>query len=139
MKLSTTTKYAIAILGFMAQHQESKYSSKQLSEELNIPYKYLAKIMTKLTKNNILSSTKGKYGGFEIIKDIKDIKIIDIVVVFDDVNNQECVLLDIKCNYEQKCIMHDKWQKPKCAIDDFFVKTTLAELIEKSSIVKVFK
>ncbi len=139
MQLSTTTKYAIAILGFMAKHQENKYSSKQLSEILNIPYKYLSKIMTKLTKNEILISIKGKYGGFVIVKNIKDIKIIDIVAVFDDINHKECVLLDIKCNVDQKCIMHDKWQKPKCAIDDFFTQTTLAELVEKSSIVKIFQ
>ena len=83
MQLSTTSKYAIKILGLMAQSKNKKYSSKTLSKELKIPYQYLAKIMTKLTKNNLLSSTKGKYGGFSISKSIRTIKIIDIIGVFE--------------------------------------------------------
>jgi len=139
MQLTTTTKYAIQILGLMAQNKDNKYSSKQLSDQLNIPYKYLAKIMTKLTKSEIILSSRGKFGGFTIIKEIKNIKIIDIVIVFDNVDNKKCVLTDDKCDFEQKCIIHDKWEKPRCAIDDFFTKTTLLELIEQSSFVETVR
>jgi len=131
MQLSTTTQYAIKILGLMAEDKLIRYSSRELSDKLDIPYKYLTKIMTKLTKSAIISSTKGKYGGFSIIKELKDIKIIDIAIVFDDIDNKKCVLADIKCNHKQKCILHDKWEKPRCAIDDFFTKTTLLELINQ--------
>jgi len=134
MKLNSTTKYAIQILGLMAQNQENKYSAKQLSQKLTIPYKYLTKIMTKLTKNEIVSSTQGKYGGFNILKDLKEIKIIDIVIVFDDIDNKKCVLVDTACDFEQKCIMHDKWEKPRCVIDDFFTQTTLYSLIKSDEI-----
>ncbi|MEA2019125.1 MAG: Rrf2 family transcriptional regulator [Campylobacterota bacterium] len=136
MQLTTTTKYAIQILGLMAQNKTIKYSSKQLSDELNIPYKYLAKIMTKLTKSEIVLSSRGKFGGFTIIKNIKDIKIIDIAIVFDNIDNKKCVLADVSCDFEQKCIVHDKWEKPRCAIDDFFTKTTLFELIKQSSLIE---
>jgi len=139
MELSKTTQYAIQILGLMAQNSSNKYSSKQLSEILQIPYKYLTKIMTKLTKKNIVSSVRGKYGGFIIVKNIKEIRMIDIIIVFDDVDNKKCVLFDTKCNYEQKCIMHDKWEKPRYAIEDFFLNTTLFELVQKQSLVKTLK
>lgn len=131
MQLSTTTKYAIQILGLMANNKLTRYSSRQLSEELDIPYKYLTKIMTKLTKSDIISSTKGKYGGFIISKNLQDIRIIDIVIVFDDIDNKKCVLANMICDYEKKCIVHDKWEKPRCAIDDFFTNTTLLELINQ--------
>jgi Rrf2 family protein len=134
MQLTTTTKYAIQILGLMAKNKLTRYSSRQLSEELSIPYKYLTKIMTKLTKSDIISSTKGKYGGFNIIKELKDIKIIDIIIVFDDIDNKKCILLDMACDHEQKCIVHDKWEKPRCAIDDFFTNTTLLELINSKEV-----
>jgi len=136
MELSTTTKYAIQILGLMAQNTENKYSSKQLSEQLNIPYKYLAKIMTKLTKSEIVSSTRGKFGGFSIIKNIKDIKIIDIAIVFDNINTEQCILTNEKHNFEQICMMHDQWEKARCAIDDFFTQTTLHELIAQSTLIE---
>ena len=137
MHLSTTTKYAIQVLSLMAKNVDIKYSTKELSQELNIPYKYLTKVMTMLSKNEIIASIRGKYGGFIINKNLEDIKIIDIVIIFDDVDNKQCVLLvDTKCNYEQKCIMHDKWEKPRCAIDDFFTNTTLHELISHDKQIK---
>jgi len=139
MQLNTTTKYAIQILWFMAQNKYDKYTSRTLSDNLHIPYKYLTKIMTKLTKSKIISSVQGKYGGFSIIKKPNEIKIIDIVIVFDDINNKKCVLLDTKCNFEQKCIIHDQWEKPRCAIDNFFTKTTLAQLIKKNKLIEAFK
>ena len=138
MQLSTTSKYAIKILGLMAQNKDEKYSSKQLAKDLNIPYQYLAKVMTKLTKNNLVSSTKGKYGGFSISKSIRTIKIIDIIGVFDDIDIQDCVLTNDKCNVEELCIMHEQWQKPKCAVDNFFINTTLYNLVENSKMVQVF-
>ncbi len=109
-----------------------------MSQELGIPYKYLTKIMTKLTKSEIISSTKGKYGGFIIVKNIKNLKMIDIVIVFDDINNKKCVIAEMQCDFEKKCIVHEKWEKPRCAIDDFFTQTTLYELIEKNSLAAVF-
>jgi Rrf2 family protein len=138
MQLSTTSKYAIKILGLMAQSKNKKYSSKTLSKELKIPYQYLAKIMTKLTKNNLISSTQGKYGGFSIAKSINSIKIIDIISIFDDINIEKCILTNDECNIEQICIMHEQWQKPKCAVDNFFANTTLYNLVENSKMVQAF-
>ena len=130
MQLSTTARYAITILHYLAQNKPKQFSSAILSQELSISQKYLTKIMTKLTKHGITISNKGKFGGFSIGKNLADITIFDIVVIFDDIDNKRCVLsADIKCEFEQKCILHDKWQKPKCAIDDFFTQTTLEDLI----------
>ena len=103
MQLSSTAKYTIRILQFLAQNSLQQYSSTQISKELNISQKYLTKIMTKLTKNNITLSTKGKFGGFSLNKKLKDISIFDIIIIFDDIDNSKCVLAtDIKCNFEQK-------------------------------------
>jgi Rrf2 family protein len=136
MQLSKTSKYAIQILGFMAQNIDKKYSSKSLSQELNIPYQYLAKIMTKLTKRGFISSTKGKYGGFSISKPIKKIKLVDIISIFDNLELQNCVLTDDICDPKNVCILHDQWQKTKCAVDNFFLHTTLYDLVEKSKMVQ---
>ena len=130
MHLSTTTKYAINVLVLMARNIDKQYSSKILADELKIPYKYLTKVMTKLSGSGVVSSTKGKYGGFKIKKDLNNIKMIDIIIVFDDVDNKKCVLVDKACEFEVKCILHEKWQKPRCAVDDKFAQTTLLELIE---------
>ncbi len=134
MILTTTAQYAIQILSFMAKSPDERYSSKILSQELNISYKYLAKIMTKLKKSEIITSIQGKYGGFILNRELEKIRVIDIIKVFDNIDNSKCILMDIKCNFKQKCILHDKWQKPRCSIDDFLINTTLLELIEDNKL-----
>ncbi len=129
MSLNTTAKYAINALDFMVNSINQKYSVRELSDALNIPYKYLTKIMTELAKKEIVSSNRGKYGGFFISCDIKKIRLIDVVVIFDDATNDICIISEKKCNFREKCTLHDKWQKPKCFIDDFYTKTTLFDLI----------
>jgi len=138
MQLNITTKYTIQILGFMAQNNDIRFTSRKLSETLNIPYQYLAKIMTKLTKENILISIQGKSGGYSISKPLRSIKIIDIIYIFDSTYNQDCVLTNDKCNIDELCIMHEQWQKPKCAIDDFFLNTTLYNLVEHNKMLQAF-
>lgn len=133
MHLSTTTKYAINILILMSKNTNTQYTSKELSNQLAIPYKYLTKVMTKLGQTDLVVSTKGKYGGFKISKNYQKIKMIDIIIVFDDINNKKCVLVDKSCEFEEKCILHEKWQKPRCAVDDIFAQTTLVELVEENS------
>ena len=139
MQLSKTSKYAIQILSFMAHNIDKKYSSKSLSQELNIPYQYLAKIMTKLTKNSLVTSAQGKYGGFSISKPIKKIKLVDIISIFDNLELQNCVFTNDICDPKNVCILHDQWQKTKCAVDNFFLNTTLYNLIENSKIVSIAK
>jgi len=130
MNLNVTTKYAIKILEFMVQDSAKKYSAKLLSIELEIPYKYLARIMTMLKNSKLVISSQGKYGGFSLGKNPKDIRLVDILVVFDDPHDNECVVSDGKCNFKDKCTLHDKWQKPRCYVDDFYTKTTLDQLIK---------
>jgi Rrf2 family protein len=128
MQLSSTAKYTIQILQFLANNPDKRYPSTYIANKLNISHKYLTKIMTTLTKENITNSTKGKFGGFIITKPLKEITIFDIVQIFEDIEKQQCILYDTRCDVENRCALHDKWQKPKCAIDNFFTQTTLADL-----------
>jgi bifunctional DNase/RNase len=55
-------------------------------------------------------------------------KIFANETLLEDIEKQRCILYDTKCDIDNKCALHDKWQKPKCAIDNFFTQTTLADL-----------
>ena len=74
MQLSLSVKYAIKVLCFMSNDKSTKYSSKTLSQELQIPYKYLTRIMTSLVKSGFIKSQRGRAGGISIAKDLNDIK-----------------------------------------------------------------
>lgn len=114
MLFGMTTQYTLKILFYLQEHAESLVSSKILCEELNIPYKYLTKILTRLTKEGLIESVQGRYGGFQLVK-AHHIRIEDIALVEKD-ELKECILGGGPCNERGKCRLHDSWREPKKAI-----------------------
>ncbi len=120
MILTKTTEYAVRVLTFMANQNQDLFSAKYLHEQLNIPYKYLTKLMTNLAKHGCLKSIRGRDGGFRINKKLNEIslaKIIEVVEGMDSFN--ACILGFHECSSENPCAMHFVWEKNKAE----FIKT----------------
>lgn len=130
MKLTTTSQHAIRIMTYIAKASEKKfYKAKEISEALDIPYKYLSKIMTALVNADILTSVQGREGGYFISKEAKDISIKNILdSVKESTHDVKCLLGIGACSENKKCILHDKWREPKKAILDMFTNTTLEDI-----------
>lgn len=135
MKLNTTSQYAIRIMEFIAKDSETLYNAKTISEKLSIPYKYLTKIMTQLIEANFLKSIRGREGGYLLLENPKNIKILDILEsVKESIDQKNCLLGMGLCNATKKCSMHDMWEKPKKEIIDMFKGTTLANIVKSKAI-----
>ena len=133
MILSKTSEYAVRILTFMAANNKERYSAKFLYEQLNIPYKYLTKLMTDLAKQGCVISLKGRDGGFVISRDINKISVADIVEAVEGRNRFDgCVLGFDECSDENPCAMHQFWDENKRNIIYMLEHTTLGSLTEKS-------
>ncbi len=57
--LSNTCKYGLRAVVYIAgkSHKESKIGIKQISDNLNLPMSFLAKILQSLARQKILSSS----------------------------------------------------------------------------------
>ncbi len=130
MRLHTTSKYAIRILSYMANGDSSSlFHAKHISEELDISYKFLSKIMNELVKAEFIISLRGRDGGYKLAKDASSISIMEIVNLFNDFNHKEECLLGIgKCDGANPCATHAKWVRPKSLLEEMFESTTLQNL-----------
>lgn len=82
--LSKKTKYAINALVFIAKNKEEQpISVSRISEDQNIPLKFLESILTELKNARILNSTKGKYGGYTLNGAPEDIDMAKVMRLFD--------------------------------------------------------
>lgn len=131
MKLKTTSEYALRILSHMSLHEEDQHTAKGLSETLNIPYKYLTRIMTNLGKAGFINSTRGKNGGFIFAKPVEEITLYDILEVMNDLNDDVCIMGEGLCGQGEHCALHECWSKPKQLIDEMFKNSTLKDLHKK--------
>ena len=130
MQLLNSSKYAIRILGYIANHENQQLcNAKELSEALTIPYKFLTKIMIKLVKADLIISIRGREGGYKLSKPASSITITEILKHFNEFTEDKQCLLGIgSCNHKNKCALHDQWVKPKSMIKKMFENTTLADI-----------
>lgn len=127
MLLHTTTQYAIRVLVYISNNGKDKlYNAKEISEILNIPYKFLTKIMTELVKAKFINSIRGREGGYELAKPSNKISIYDIIEAFKDLEDEtKCILGIGICDRNNKCILHDQCYKPRDSIWEMYKNTTL--------------
>ncbi len=135
MNLSNTSQYAIRILAYMADKQDSTLiNATMLADALIIPYKFLTKIMTELVKANLVVSIRGRDGGYQLKKVASEIKVDDILYIFNDnISDKQCLLGIGVCNKLCKCSMHDQWMKPKLQLQKMFQESSLADIAGEGS------
>jgi len=93
-------------------------SSEEIAHELKIPKEFISKILQELTSSGIVSSKKGKMGGFSLAKNPNKIHLLDIVLAIDGSEVfLKCVLGFPNCSNETPCPMHNIWSQ---LIDETF-------------------
>ena len=135
MRLYKTSEYALRALIYMANHEEKKYSVSLLHKNLNIPYKYLGRLMPRLAEAGIVIATKGKTGGYCFAKPLDKIflnEIIDVVEGWDNYN--KCILGFDKCGDDKPCPLHEQWGPIKHQILEMFQTVSLNDAIKEGLI-----
>ncbi len=131
MHLSKTVQYAIRVLSYLHRYDESSHSVNVLHQELNLPYKYLTKMMTELVKKGLVNSSRGREGGLSLARDAHDIYLCDILeAIGESLEHERCILGFEKCDASNPCALHDQWVQPKEMIETMLSTTTLSSLIQ---------
>ena len=107
--LSNSSKYAIKAVLFLAlnTNDKKKVMVKDISEPINVPQAYIAKLLQELSRKHIISSTRGPKGGFYLSKENKDNTVMDIINALDTEKKiSACQLSLEKCDIERPCPLH---------------------------------
>lgn len=134
MILTRTSEYALKILSYMATTEEDLFSAKLLYENLGIPKRYLGRLLTDLTKKGLISSTRGRNGGYIFSKKLEDIHLSDIIDAVEGFDSfDRCIVGKYQCELNNPCPMHAIWAESKEKILNTFKNTTLADLQKQAS------
>lgn len=129
---SKACEYGIRASIFIAKNSQEgrRVSPKEISEEINSPQAFTAKILQALVKNTAIKSIQGAYGGFEIDKDaISSIKLSHIVEAIDGDNIYKgCGLGLDKCDEKHPCPVHYKFVAIRNGLKHMLENTDLEEL-----------
>jgi len=134
MNFNKTTEYAFRILSFMAEDTSRIYSVDEIFEKLKIPYRYLRKLMTNLTKSEFIDSIQGKNGGYKISKKPEEINLLDIISIVDpEYLSVKCFFGFDNCVLLPTCVMHDQWMNVRRNINTILANTSLANIKQSNN------
>ena len=129
MRFQKTTEYAIRVMVYLVNNQEGWYSTNRLHKILNIPYKYLGRLMRTLTTAGFLEVEMGKQGGYRINKQRSDIYLYEIVGVVEGLESYtRCVLGFPECSDENPCPLHKSWLKHQEGLKELVYNVRLSDL-----------
>ncbi|RBW56494.1 transcriptional regulator [Tenacibaculum sp. E3R01] len=135
---SKSCEYGLRAIIFIAQQsaQDIKVSLSTISSAIDSPQAFTAKVLQQLTRNDIVKSIKGPYGGF-VIEDFKmnTIKLSDVVKVLDgDSIFTSCGLGLKECNDKSPCPLHFQFIEVRNKLKSMLNNTTLLMLVNDMNI-----
>ena len=131
MMMSTTSQYALRALSQLSLEAEgSTVLGRDLAQASDIPANYLSKLLWQLRGAGLVSATRGSKGGYRLEKPADQIRLVDVIEVFDRVRDQPLCLIGRgeACSEQRSCAIHQSWKKVRDGYLDFLRATTLADL-----------
>lgn len=138
--LSKKAKYAIiALIHLAKKYEQGPVQIGTIAEEERIPKKFLEAILVDLKNSGILTSQRGKFGGYYLIKNPEDVHLAQIMRLFDGpIAFIPCVTYVYyepcsECKDEETCAIRKVFKDVRDATVDILKIATLAQMIQIES------
>lgn len=135
MRLSTKSRYAVtSMLDLVMHSDDSPVSLAEISERQGISLSYLEQLFAKMRRNNLVVSTRGPGGGYQLNGEPEDISIADIITAVDEkleVTNKDAV--PGSSNYEP-CLTEQLWEELSDEINRYLTGISLADLLKNQDL-----
>ena len=132
MGITQECDYALRVVLFLSEKEfDEKVESKIISETLNIPLRFLLKLLRKLTIAGILNSHRGIDGGYSLAKNPQDISMKDVIEIVDGpfyINR--CLYDSAYCslNRSNTCNIHQVLNKIQIQLDEDLQKINFNDI-----------
>ena len=133
MKLITReTDYAIRALVYMARDTTRLVSAQELVDTIDMPRAFLRRLLQTLNKHDILSSFKGKRGGFSFKVPPSRVHVVRLIEIFQGESTIiNCIFKKDICPDTKKCPLRKKIKSIEKKMYDELRTITIASLIKE--------
>ena len=114
MNVTSKGRYALRVMLDLAQHREEGYISlKTIADRQGYSMKYLEMIVGSLKREGLVASTRGKEGGYRLVRDPEDYTIGEILrCIEDNLAPVSCIKAgDICCEHAGECMTVPMWKE----------------------------
>lgn len=126
--------YSIRTILFLAACDDRRQpvSAAHLADEMDIPYRFLRKIVQELVSAGILQSERGRTGGVHLRRKPSTISLYDVVTAVDpkSLTMNRCLIKGEPCTRNGICPVHDQLCILQDQLDSSMKKITFDALAE---------
>lgn len=127
--ISLTGEYALRALIYMAQNSERwPIAGREIAEGAGVPAKYLSTILSELARQEILDSTRGKSGGFRMVRSPAKTFLYEVLAPFESYHRRRCPFGNDRCSDHDPCLAHENWKMVNSALQDFLRQTSIQDI-----------
>ena len=131
MKISTKGRYALRVMVDLARHYPGdKVPLLDIAQRQDISERYLESIVASLSKAGLVDATRGKGGGYRLIKDPCDYTVMEILRSSEgSIAPVACLDDDGEgCEKMESCPTLPMWKQLYEVIENYFNGVTLEDL-----------
>lgn len=126
---SQTVEYALRAVVYLAKRQGESCRTSEIAELTKVPSPYLAKVLQALRRAELVESQRGIGGGVMLVRNPKDITILEIVQAVDPIQRITTCPLGLRSHGVKLCPLHRRLDDALKSVEEAFGSTTLHEII----------
>jgi len=136
MKISSQEEYGLRCLLQVARDPSTTpVPISEIASREGLSVEYVGKLLMKLRKGGLVSSVRGKAGGYQLVRDTSRISLHQIIEALEGVDDFErCILGLPECSDTDPCVMHERWGKERERIKKMFANVSLKDLAAKKDL-----
>ena len=129
LRISRLTDYATVVLATLAQEPDRVQTATALAEGTRIALPTVSKLLKQLQRANLVTSTRGLHGGYQLARPAAQISAAAILDALEGpVALTDCAAGEGHCDIEGNCRTGRVWQRLNLAIRRSLQEVSLAQL-----------
>jgi Rrf2 family protein len=129
--ISQTAEYALRAIVYLADHPGEAHTAEKIAAGTKVPVGYLAKIMQGLSKSRLVTSQRGLYGGFTLVKPALDLTVYEVIQAVDPIQRIHQCPLGLDDHGNELCPLHRGLDNAAAAVEMSFRKLTIHALLNQ--------
>jgi Rrf2 family protein len=134
MQLTRAADYAVRVMVHLATlPEEQRALLPDLAEATGAPGSFLSKVLQALTRAEMITSRRGKTGGFAILQCGRDASMRQVIEAIDGpVCLNVCLNGGKDCERKSWCPAHPVWARAQRAMLDVLMNISVAEMATRA-------